>query len=141
MNTSANANQNNEITTRAPRGKATGFQRHAVAGAVLAAALTATACSFGATAAHGAPAQLQSLIPTPAQTQRTDGPDSIQADGIHLHFMVNGPTGDVLGAYKNALEGQGWTVTVVNSGGRYGGGGATYTATQGANYGVFTGGG
>ena len=130
MNTSANTNQNNDTTTRTAR---------VMRGALLATALAATAVGLAATAC--AAPTLQSLIPTPAKTQRTDGPDSIQSDGIHLHFMVNGSTGDVLGAYKNALEGQGWTVTVVNSGGRYGGGGATYTATQGDNYGVFTGGG
>src|SRR5271156_6669173 len=84
---------------------------------------------------------LQPLIPTPANTQRTDGPDSIQENGIHLHFLVNGSPSDVMGAYNTALQGKGWAVTVVNSGGGYGGGGATDTGTNGAVYGVFTGGG
>ncbi len=131
MNTSAKTNQNNDTTTRTAR---------AMRGALLATALAATAVGLATATACAAPT-LQSLVPTPAKTQRTDGPDSIQSNGIHLHFLVNGSTGDVLGVYKNALEGQGWTVTVVNSGGGYGGGGATYTATQGDNYGVFTGGG
>jgi hypothetical protein len=85
--------------------------------------------------------QLQSLIPTPANTQRTDGPDSIPDNGIHMHFFVNGSAIDVLDAYKTALEGKGWAVTVVSSGGWGGFGGATYTGTQGDTYGVFDGGG
>ncbi|MGO8938977.1 hypothetical protein [Mycobacterium sp.] len=45
-------------------------------------------------------------------------------------------------SYKTALEGKGWAVTVVSSGGGWqGAGGATYTATQGDTYGVFGGGG
>jgi hypothetical protein len=86
-------------------------------------------------------AQLQSLIPTPANTQRTDGPTSIPDNGIHMHFLVNGPGADVLNAYKTALEAKGWAVTVVASGGWGVTGGATYTATQGDTYGVFNGGG
>jgi hypothetical protein len=39
-------------------------------------------------------------------------------------------TADVLGAYKTALEGKGWSVTVASSGGWGGAGGATYTATR-----------
>ena len=85
--------------------------------------------------------QLQSLIPTPANTQRTDGPDSIPNSGIHMHFLVNQASADVMNAYRTALEGKGWTVTVVASGGWQGSGGATYTATQGDTYGVFSGGG
>ena len=85
--------------------------------------------------------QLQSLIPTPANTQRTDGPASIPDNGIHLHFLVNGSSTDVVDAYKTALEGKVWAVTVVSSGGWGGAGGATYTATQGDTYGVFSGGG
>ena len=46
-----------------------------------------------------------------------------------------------MNAYKTALEGKGWAVTVVSSGGWQGTGGATYTATQGDTYGVFSGGG
>lgn len=85
--------------------------------------------------------QLQSLIPTPANTQRTDGPNSIPDNGIHLHFLVNGAANDVLNAYKTALQGKGWAVTVVASGGWGATGGATYTGTQGGTYGVFSGGG
>lgn len=84
---------------------------------------------------------LQSLIPVPANTQRTDGPDSIHDNGIHLHFLVNGSPTDVMNAYQPALQGKGWTVTVQRSGGGGGGGGATYTGTNGDAYGVFTGGG
>ena len=84
---------------------------------------------------------LQSLIPTPANSQRTDGPDSIHDNGFHKHFLVNGAPTDVMGGYKTALEGAGWSLTVRNSGGAGGGGGATYTGTNGDAYGVFTGGG
>jgi hypothetical protein len=84
---------------------------------------------------------LQSLIPAPANTQRTDGPRSIHDSGIHMHFMVNGSPADVMNAYKTALEGKNWSLTVESSGGGGGGGGATYTGTNGAAYGVFTGGG
>jgi hypothetical protein len=99
-----------------------------------------TAATTTASQASGS-TQLQSLIPTPANTQRTDGPESIPGNGIHMHFFVNGAPTDVLAAYKTALEGKGWSVTVVSSGGGGGGGGATYTATQGGTYGVFGGGG
>src|ERR1700754_1994828 len=92
-------------------------------------------------ASPGASSSLQSLIPTPANTQPTDGPDSIADNGIHLHFFVNGSPKDVLAAYKTALEGKDWTVTVLSSGSGGDGGGATYTATQGDTYGVFSGGG
>ena len=120
-----------------------------VAGA-MAIGLVASACSSSSDSATkttppaSAPAtqlQLQSLIPTPGNTQRTDGPDSIPNSGIHLHFVVNGPSSDVMDAYKTALEGKGWAVTVVSSGGWQGAGGATYTASQGDTYGVFSGGG
>ena len=120
---------------------------YALAAAAMAVGLVGSACSNAPTSAtktSSAPAtaaQLQSLIPTPAGTQRTDGPDSIPDNGIHLHFLVNGSSTDVLDAYKTALEGKGWVVTVVSSGGWVGAGGATYTATQGDTYGVFTGGG
>jgi hypothetical protein len=89
----------------------------------------------------GATANLQALIPTPANTQRTDGPDPLQDDGVHSHFLVNGSPTDVMGAYKSTLENQGWALTVESSGGGGGGGGATYTGTNGTAYGVFTGGG
>jgi hypothetical protein len=118
----------------------------AVAAAAMAIGLVASACghssnSATATTSPVSATQLQSLIPTPANTQRTDGPTSIPDSGIHLHFLVNGGGTDVLGAYKTALEGKGWTVTVLTSGGWGPSGGATYTGTQGTTYGVFGGGG
>ncbi|GLE52568.1 hypothetical protein ATCCBAA256_21310 [Mycobacterium montefiorense] len=94
-----------------------------------------------ATTTSAAPTDLRSLIPTPANTQRTDGPDSIADNGIHLHFLVNGSPSDAMGGYKAALEGASWAVTVVSSGGGGEGGGATYTGTNGNSYGVFSGGG
>jgi hypothetical protein len=93
------------------------------------------------TTTTGANSKLQALIPTPANTQRTDGPDPLQDDGIHTHFLVNGSPNDAMGAYKTTLEGQGWALTVESSGGSGGGGGATYTGTNGNAFGVFTGGG
>jgi hypothetical protein len=84
---------------------------------------------------------LQSLIPTPANSQRTDGPESIQESGTHKHFLVNGSPTEVMDAYRTALEGAGWTVVVENAGGGGGGGGATYTGSNGDAYGVFVGGG
>jgi hypothetical protein len=119
---------------------------YALVAAATAIALTATACNSSPnsttnTALPANAAQLQSLIPTPANTQRTDGPAAIPGNGIHVHFVVNGSSTDVLDAYKTALEGKGWAVTVVSSGGWSGAGGATYTATQGDTYGVFSGGG
>ena len=95
---------------------------------------TATTTTSGST-------HLQSLIPAPANNQRTDGPDPIQDNGIHTHFLVNGSPTQVMDAYKTALEGKGWALTVENSGAGGGGGGATYTGTNGDAYGVFTGGG
>jgi hypothetical protein len=107
-----------------------------------AALLAAPALIIAGTATATANASdLQSLIPTPANTQRTDGPGSIQENGINEHFLVNGAPGDVMNSYKTALQGQGWTLTVTNAGGGYGGGGATFTGTNGGAYGVFTGGG
>jgi hypothetical protein len=119
---------------------------YALVAAAIAIGLVASACSSspGSTTKTTSPAtatQLQSLIPTPANAQRTDGPDAIPDNGIHLHFVVNGSSTDVLDAYKTALEGKGWVVTVVSSGGWAGAGGATYTATQADTYGVFSGGG
>jgi hypothetical protein len=102
---------------------------------------SATSTPSATTTATGASADLPSLIPTPTNTQRTDGPDAIHDNGTHLHFLVNGTPSDAMAAYKTALEGKGWTVTVQNSGGNQGGGGATYTGTNGSAYGVFTGGG
>jgi hypothetical protein len=89
------------------------------------------------TATANASTDLQSLVPTPANTQRTDGPGSIREGGISEHFLVNGAPADVMNSYKAALQGQGWNLTVANSRGS----GATFTGTNGAAYGVFTGGG
>lgn len=99
--------------------------------------LAAPALIMLGTATANASTDLQSLIPTPANTQHTDGPNSIRESGINEHFLVNGAPGDVMNSYKSALEGQGWNVTVANTGR----GGATFTATNGDAYGVFTGGG
>ena len=143
MNTS-NTSQIHHTTTSSARPTGIGLQRRSMAAVLLATAITASAVGLAATGyadTGQTPAQLQSLIPTPANTQRTDGPASIQSDGIRMHFLVNGSPTAVLDAYKNALEGAGWTVTVANSGGWGGAGGATYTGTRGASYGVFTGGG
>ena len=103
--------------------------------------ITAATATANKTSSPATATQLQSLIPTPANAQRTDDPDSIPDSGIHLHFLVNGSSTDAMDAYKTALQGKGWTVTVVSSGGWQGAGGATYTAPQGDTYGVFSGGG
>lgn len=102
-------------------------------------ASSTTAGASATTTAGGA--DLQSLIPAPAGSQREDGPDAIQEDGVHKHFLINGAPLEVMDAYRTALEGAGWTVTVERSGGDEGGGGATYTGTNGGAYGVFDGGG
>ncbi len=86
-------------------------------------------------------AGLQSLIPTPTGTKRTDGPDPVHDGGIHLHFEVNGAPTAVGDAYKAALQGKGWSVTVGHSGGGNGGGGFNYIGTNGDAYGTFGGGG
>lgn len=86
-------------------------------------------------------AYLRSLIPTPATTNRTDGPDPIHDGGIRSHFFVNGSSTDVMSAYKTALLSMNWTLIVDSAGGGPGGGGATYTARNGNAFGVFTGGG
>ncbi|WP_285032275.1 hypothetical protein [Mycolicibacterium sp. lyk4-40-TYG-92] len=98
--------------------------------------------STSAAAPAGA-SQLQALIPTPAGTAQTWGPDPVADNGIHLSFKVTGSPTEVVTAYKAALEGKGWAVTTIVSsdGGPGGGGGATYTGTHGDNYGVFDGGG
>jgi hypothetical protein len=137
---------------------------HALIAAVMAIGLVASACATkteaapsatsnapaaatttsqaAAPAPGGESAQLQSLIPTPANTQQTNDPDSIPDNGVHMHFQVNGVPNDAMAAYKTALEGKGWSVTtIVTSGGGGGGGGATYTGTNGDAYGVFDGGG
>ncbi len=104
--------------------------------------VSATTTATSATAAPtSASADLPSLIPTPADSQRTDGPDGIQESGVHKHFLVNGAPTEVMDAYKTALEGAGWSLVVENEGGGGGGGGATYTGTNGGAYGVFVGGG
>jgi hypothetical protein len=135
MNISTNTNK--------IQGTGTGFLRNGKAGALLAMAITATAVGLAATsyADQGPASQLQPLMPIPANTQLTDGPASIPDDGIHMHFWVNGSAPDVLAAYKTALEHKGWAVTVVSSEGWGGAGSATYTATRGTTYGVFSGGG
>jgi len=101
--------------------------------------ITASVSQATTTAATGT--DLKSLIPTPVNTARTDGPDSIHDNGLHLHFLVNGSPTDVMSAYQTALEGSSWSVTVQSSGGGGGGGGATDTGTNGNAYGVFSGGG
>jgi hypothetical protein len=80
-------------------------------------------------------------VPTPANSQATKGPDRIADNGIHLHFQVNGSPSDVMSAYKAALQGKGWAVTTIVTSAGAGGGGATYTGTNGNAYGVFDGGG
>jgi hypothetical protein len=105
------------------------------------ATIGATPTSSQTAATTAGSTDLQSLIPTPANSQRTDGPDSIQENGIHKHFLVNGSPTEVMDAYKTALEGAGWSLTVTSSGGGGGAGGATYSGTKGPAYGVFTGGG
>ena len=135
MNISTNTNK--------IQGTGIGFLRNSTARALLVMAITATAVGLAATsyADQGPASQLQPLMPIPANTQLTDGPASIPDDGIHMHFWVNGSATDVLAAYKTALEHQGWAVTVVSSEGWGGAGSATYTATRGTTYGVFSGGG
>jgi hypothetical protein len=122
-----------------------GRKTYALVAAAMAIGLVASGCGNSHNSATkttpSTAAQLQLLIPTPANTQRSDGPTSIPDNGIHMHFLVNGGGSDVLGAYKTALEGKGWTVTVITTGGWGASGGATYTGTQGNTYGVFGGGG
>lgn len=105
------------------------------------ASTTATASVSQATTTASTGGDLKSLIPTPANATRTDGPDSIHDNGIHLHFLVNGPPRDVMSVYKAALEGMQWSVSVQSAGGSGGGGGATITGINGNAYGVFSGGG
>ncbi|MGE0218104.1 hypothetical protein [Mycolicibacterium sp.] len=91
--------------------------------------------------AAGPGADLAALIPTPANSERVDGPEAIHEDGVRKHFLVTGAPLETMDAYKVQLEGDGWAVTVRDSGGGEGGGGATYTGTKGEAFGVFTGGG
>jgi hypothetical protein len=51
---------------------------------------TTTTSQGAATTTTGDSTHLQSLIPPPANSQRTDGPDPIHDNGIHTHFLVNG---------------------------------------------------
>lgn len=103
-------------------------------------ATTATSPT-AATSPNASSASLPSLIPTPANSEQTRGPDPLSDDGIHLYFLVNGASKDVMNAYKAAFEDKGWSVeTIVTSGGAQGGG-ATYTATRGNAYSVIDGGG
>lgn len=102
---------------------------------------TVTASVSQATTTTSANTDVQPLIPVPPNTARTDGPDSIAENGIHLHFLVNGAPVDVMGAYKTALQQKNWSLIVDSSSGGGGGGGATYTATNGNAFGVFNGGG
>jgi hypothetical protein len=102
---------------------------------------TTTSAPATATTTASANADLQRLIPTPVNTERTDGPDPMHDNGIRMHFLVNGAPTDVMSAYKTSLEGMSWSVALENSSNGGGGGGATYTGTNGNAYGVFTGGG
>ena len=103
---------------------------------------TTTAASSSAAAASPVDsATLPTLVPAPAGTQTTKGPDSIADNGIHLRFQVSGAPADVMNAYKAALGTKGWAVTTVKTSGGGGGGGATYTGSNGAAFGVFDGGG
>lgn len=102
---------------------------------------TTTASSSAAAASPVDSATLPTLVPTPAGTQNTKGPDSIADNGIHLRYQVTGAPSDVMNAYKAALGTKGWAVTTVITSGGGGGGGATYTGTNGTAYGVFDGGG
>ena len=109
---------------------------------------SAAATTGGATTTAGSPTttvanggQLPSLIPTPANNQQTKGPDNIDNNGIHMHYQVNGAPTDVMNAFKSALEGKGWALSTIVSSAGAGGGGATYTGTNGAAFGVFDGGG
>lgn len=104
---------------------------------------SSAASTSAASTAAASPAQLQALVPTPAGTAQTYGPDALADNGIHLSFKVTGSPTDVVTAYKAALEGKGWAVTTIvsSNGGPGGGGGATYTGTHGDSYGVFDGGG
>lgn len=94
-----------------------------------------------ATQTPAAGADFKTLVPTPANTATSKGPDSIADNGIHQYFQVNGVPNDVMAAFKTALEGKGWEVSTIVSSGGGGGGGATYIGTHGDAYGVFDGGG
>ncbi len=120
-------------------------------GAAIAVAMVTAGCSSDTaskptaspTASASSPDQLKALIPAPAGTNRTDGPNTIANNGIHLFYVAAGAPSEVMKAYKAALQANGWSVTTIvsSSGGPGGGGGATYTGTHGDSYGVFDGGG
>lgn len=98
---------------------------------------TSSSAATTSAAAAADSGQLESLVPAPANTNTTKGPDSLADNGIHLFFQVTGSPADVMKAYKEALEAKKWDVTsVVTSDG-----GATYTGTNGAAYSVIDGGG
>jgi hypothetical protein len=116
--------------------------------AVVALGLPMSACNSSGSGGQAASstsstsaAQLTSLIPTPANNQMTKGPDTIPDNGVHLHYQVNGAPGDVMNAFKTALQGKGWAVTTIVTSGGGGGGGATYTGTHDSAFAVFDGGG
>lgn len=101
----------------------------------------AESSSSAAVEAFAGGVDLKSLVPTPANTKTSKGPDSIADNGIHQYFEVDGAPTEVMNAFKEALESNGWQVSTVSSSGGAGGGGATYTGTHGDAYGVFDGGG
>ena len=103
---------------------------------------TATSASPAAQAPAGGGTDLAALVPIPANTKTTKGPDPLSENGVHQYFEVAGAPGEVMNAFKTALEGKGWAITAVTShGGDHSGGGATFTGTLGEAYGVFDGGG
>lgn len=126
---------------------------YVVAAVVLTAGLTASGCAksaeapsaatsvTGAAQAPAAAKDLALLLPTPANAGSTKGPDSLADNGIHMYYQVNGVPGDVMSAYRSALEGKGWKVTTIASSGGEGGGGATYAAAHGDAFAVVDGGG
>ncbi|GAC1395917.1 MAG: hypothetical protein NVS4B6_13490 [Mycobacterium sp.] len=118
-----------------PSGQATSST---TAGSATKTAASVTTTSGGAPTTSANGAQLPSLIPTPANSTRTKGPDNIADNGIHLHYQVNGAPTDVMNAFKSALEGKGWALSTIVTSSGGGGGGATYTGTHG---GAFDGGG
>ncbi|SPM36239.1 hypothetical protein MRAB57_4079 [Mycobacterium rhizamassiliense] len=103
--------------------------------------VTASVSQATTTTSASVNTDLQALIPVPPNTAHTDGPDSIQENGIHLHFMVNGAPVEVMAAYKTALLGKSWSLILDSSSNGGSGGGATYTASNGNAFGFFNGGG
>lgn len=109
------------------------------------AATTASATAeAGASSAAQAPpggGDLVALVPTPANTTSTKGPDPIADNGIHRYFKIDGKPMEVMDAYRTALEGKGWKVSTLSSSEDEDGGGATLAGNNGEVYGVFDGGG